>query len=70
MIGSPRSQGRPSGGRSEDRRKVANGSLVGPVLLAATFLSGLPEPNTGSAAGRNDGGGARTLTVSVACLAP
>lgn len=44
-------------------------STVGPVLQAATFLSGTPEPNAGSATGRNDGAGARTLTVSVACLA-
>ena len=44
-------------------------STVGPVLQAATFLTGTPEPNSGSATGRNDGGGARTLTVSVACLA-
>jgi hypothetical protein len=45
-------------------------STVGPVLQAATFLSGSPEPTTGSATGRNQGAGARTLTVSVSCLAP
>jgi hypothetical protein len=43
-------------------------ATVGPVLQAATFLTGSPEPNSGSAAGRNEGAAARTLTVSVACL--
>jgi hypothetical protein len=47
-----------------------NGAPTVGVLQAATFLTGSPEPNGGSAAGRNEGGGARTLTVSVACLAP
>ena len=41
---------------------------VGPVLQAATYVSGSPEPTSGSAAGRNQGAGARTLTVSVSCL--
>jgi hypothetical protein len=45
-------------------------ATVGPVLQAATFLTGAGEPSGGTAAGRNDGGAARTLTVSVACLAP
>lgn len=43
-------------------------ATVGPVLQAATFLTGAPDPNSGSAAGRNGGASARTLTVSVACL--
>jgi hypothetical protein len=44
---------------------------VGPVLQAATFLTGpSTDPTGGSAAGRNDGGVARTLTVIVSCLAP
>jgi hypothetical protein len=43
-------------------------ATVGPVLQAATFLNGTPEPTGGSAAGRNGGLGARTLTVSVSCL--
>jgi hypothetical protein len=43
---------------------------VGPVLEAATFLTGGTDPTGGSAAGRNDGGTARTLTVIVSCLAP
>ena len=41
---------------------------VGPVLQAATHLTGTPEPTGGSATGRNQGASARTLTVSVACL--
>jgi hypothetical protein len=41
---------------------------VGPVLQAATFLTGQNEPTGGSAAGRNDFGSPRILTVSVACL--
>jgi hypothetical protein len=45
-------------------------ATVGPVLQAATFVSGTPEPNTGTAAGRNNGNAARTLTVIVSCLGP
>jgi hypothetical protein len=45
-------------------------ATVGPVLQAATFLNGQNEPTGGSAAGRNEGASARTLTVSVACLTP
>jgi hypothetical protein len=45
-------------------------ATVGPVLQAATYVSGTPEPTTGTAAGRNNGGGARTLTVIVSCLQP
>jgi hypothetical protein len=47
-------------------------ATVGPVLQAATFLSGAggTNPTGGSAAGRNEGAGARTLTVIVSCLAP
>lgn len=44
-------------------------ATVGPVLQAATYLTGGTDPTGGSAAGRNQGAGARTLTVSVACLA-
>ena len=44
-------------------------ATVGPVLQAATYVSGVTEPTGGSAAGRNDGAAARTLTVSVSCLA-
>jgi hypothetical protein len=45
-------------------------TTVGPVLQAATFLNGQNEPTGGSATGRNEGAGARMLTVSVACLTP
>ena len=41
---------------------------VGPVLQAATYLNGAGEPTGGSAAGRNGGAAARTLTVIVSCL--
>jgi hypothetical protein len=41
---------------------------VGPVLQAATFLTGGNDPTGGEAAGRNEGAGARTLTVIVSCL--
>ncbi len=43
---------------------------VGPVLQAATFVSGAGEPIGGSAAGRNFSASARTLTVIVSCLQP
>jgi len=45
-------------------------ATVGPVLQAATFVSGTPEPNSGTAAGRNGSNADRTLTVIVSCLAP
>ena len=45
-------------------------ATVGPVLQAATYVSGSPEPTSGTAAGRNGGNAARTLTVIVSCLAP
>jgi hypothetical protein len=47
-------------------------ATVGPVLQAATYLTGTggTDPTGGSAVGRNEGGGPRTLTVSVNCLAP
>jgi hypothetical protein len=45
-------------------------NTVGPVLQAATFVSGSGQPTGGTAAGRNEGAGARNLTVSVACLTP
>ena len=45
-------------------------ATVGPVLQAATFVAGTPEPTSGTAAGRNNDNNARTLTVIVSCLAP
>jgi hypothetical protein len=45
-------------------------ATVGPVLQAATFVSGTPEPTSGTAAGRNNDNNARTLTVIVSCLGP
>jgi hypothetical protein len=41
----------------------------GPVQQAAAFLNGTGEPTGGTAAGRNNGNNARTLEVSVLCLA-
>ena len=45
-------------------------ATVGPVLQAATYVSGSPEPTGGTAAGRNNDNNARTLTVIVSCLTP
>jgi hypothetical protein len=43
-------------------------ATVGPVLQAATYVFGGPDPTGGTAVGRNQGGGPRTLFVGVNCL--